>query len=259
MICKLFLIGATASAQTSGERKMTMKKIFCNIAFCLGALLFLSFTANSAYADTIFLIGPNSEKLTPPLSVLNLQHRGNSRTESGSVSFNGRGDVATGNLSAGPHNGTVAFSQMGAANAGGLRILLNINEPNGGGKSTITINSLVLTGYNQSGQVAFSASLANVPITLDQFKHAQGSAADYAFGLDQNAINSLQAALAAHGDLRLGLAATITNAQGGPERFGFSFAGSSAPVPEPTTMLLLGTGLVGVAARVRKRRKNKPE
>ena len=28
------------------------------------------------------------------------------------------------------------------------------------------------------------------------------------------------------------------------------------PIPEPTTMLLVGTGLVGLAARVRKRRRD---
>jgi hypothetical protein len=33
------------------------------------------------------------------------------------------------------------------------------------------------------------------------------------------------------------------------------FTGSQSPIPEPATMLLLGTGLAGVAAKIRKRRK----
>ena len=36
---------------------------------------------------------------------------------------------------------------------------------------------------------------------------------------------------------------------------GTNFVDGAAPVPEPATLLLLGSGLVGVAARIRKRQK----
>jgi len=36
---------------------------------------------------------------------------------------------------------------------------------------------------------------------------------------------------------------------------GFIFAAQQTPIPEPATLLLLGTGMAGLAARMRKRRK----
>ena len=48
---------------------------------------------------------------------------------------------------------------------------------------------------------------------------------------------------------------TPGGAFGAPYSGSFTLTSGPAPVPEPTTMLLLGTGLVGITAKVRKRRK----
>ena len=133
-------------------------------------------------------------------------------------------------------------------------MLLNINEANGGNKSPITIDSLVLSAFDENGNTVFSTDLAAGPLTLDQIKGGQGANADYAFGLDSEAAARLQAAFAANPNLRLGLAATLSNVNGGPERFTFSGSAGTEAVPEPATMVLLGTGLAGVAGAIRKRR-----
>ncbi|MEO8434861.1 MAG: PEP-CTERM sorting domain-containing protein [Pyrinomonadaceae bacterium] len=231
-----------------------MNKLFSRVTIGFGVLVLLSIAGGSAYADGIVLVAPNHSKLVPPLAALNLQHHGNSTVESGGVRWDGSSDVSFGDISAGPHQHTVAFSSIGTS-ASNLQILFNINEANGGNKSPLTIDSLLLTAYDQNGNSVFTADLAAGPLTLEQIRGGQGANADYALGLDSAAAARLQAAVAANPNLRLGLTATLSDVHGGPERFSFSGSAGNEPVPEPATMVLLGTGLAGVAGAVRRRRK----
>ena len=211
-------------------------------------------TSGSAYADGIVLVSPDIQKLVPPLAALNLQHHGSNTSETGGVRFDGNGDVDFGDISAGPHQHTVSFTELGLARASDLRVLININEANGGTKAPITIDSLVLTAYDQHGNSVFSADLVG-PVTLDQFRHGQGANSDYALGLDAEAAARLQAALDQNPALRLGLTASLSNVDGGPERFRYAGSTNTGPVPEPATIVLFGTSLAGLAGAVRRRRK----
>lgn len=227
-------------------------RILSRLVLSIAVLTVIGLASSSAHADGIVLVTPDIQKLVPPLAALNLQHRGNNTTEAGGVRWDGTRDVWFGDTSAGPHQHTVLFSSLGVSDPSQMFVLININEANGGNKAPITIDSLTITGYASDGSVLFTATTLG-PLTLNQFKHGQGANSDFALGLDTEAADRLRAALAADPNLRLGLEATLSSAHGGPERF--RWAGQVGPVPEPATMVLLGTGLAGIAGAVRRRRK----
>jgi len=218
-------------------------------------LVIIAGASSHAKADGLVLVTPDIQKLVPPLAALNLQHRGNSTTERGGVRWDGSGDQWFGDTSAGPHQHTVSLTDIGIRRASDLGVLLNINEQGNARNTPITVDMLLLTAYDQNGRAVWSADLMNgQSVSLDQFRHGIGANSDYfLFGLDSEAAARLQAAMDADPNLRLGLEAALSNVDGGPERF--QFGARTQPVPEPATMVLLGTGIAGVAAAARKRRR----
>jgi hypothetical protein len=189
-------------------------------AVCLAIAATLAFNVGSVFADVIFL-GPAPQvtgvgRLAPALA---LQAPRGSGTESGGVRWTGTSDEVFGDALRGLTQ-TRTLAESGAISAADLRIFLSINEPDG----AITLNSLTLTAYNESGTAVFSGSYTGPPLTLQSLPSGGSRSPDYVFGLDSSQAVALQAQLALDPNLRLGVQATLTSAGGGFDSFALGSA-----------------------------------
>jgi hypothetical protein len=257
VVCRVFEHRRTVHSKFS-RRPAKMRNVFRNLLLGGAAIIFIALTGGNARADIVYLPGetaPSGGVGHAPESILSIQSPGSTSNAAGGVSWNGKKDVLSGDAKAGVHSKTLTFAQAGVTNAGQLRIFMDTEDPD----NDLTLNNLILTAYSSDGKtILFQGSLAGGPITFTDEQNGQGHG-DRVFGLTSVQAAQLQAAFQSDPNLRLGLFARTSDDTGSFTNFKIGQGASPETVPEPTTMFLFGTGLAGLAARARKRRKKSVE
>lgn len=240
-----------------------------HILYGLIACIFLMF-ASTAQAYLMFdqIVDMNGTGFGNVLSVLALQETGTAGTatdvEQGKVFWNGSSDGYVDPLTTIVYGdnktATRTIADLGWQDASEVRIIVNMNEQGGAVGQFFRIDDLMMTIYADDGSVLWPSGVFTpyLPGTLDQGLGGSGIA--FKLSPDQVlTLNSLVAGIGTWGDItsyRVGLASTISFVDDGPDNLYAARGPGASPVPEPATMLLLGSGLVGLAGFRRKFKKS---